>query len=232
MTVNELFSNPPELHQKAGRPTHYGLSEAILRELERRLPRGARTLETGAGVSTLFFALHGWQHIAIAPDEGLFERIREWCAANGVSADGLRLIAEPSERCLPTLQCETLDAVLIDGRHGFAAPFIDWHYIDPLLKIGGLLIVDDTHLWTGRVLRDFLKEDAAWEYLDEKDLKTALFRKLADGSSTREWRDQPYVFARTPAMSPARNALRLAMAGRWAELGQKARKRLRAQATA
>lgn len=227
MTVSELLANPPSLHMKGERPVFYGLSEAALRELDKRLPDGSLTLETGAGVSTLLCALRGFQHIAIAPDAALFDRIREWCAANGTSADGLRLIAEPSERCLPSLQCEKLDAALIDGRHGFAAPFIDWHYIEPLLKVGGLLVVDDTHLWTGRVLRDFLKEEAAWELVAEPEGRTALFRKLADGSATREWREQPYVVARSDVMTPTRNALRLFFSGRWGEFGAKVAKRLR-----
>lgn len=226
MTVTELLADPPSLHVRAGQPVFYGLSDAVLRELDRRLPPGSRTLETGAGVSTLLSALKGFQHIAIAPDGALFERIREWCAAHGTSAEGLRLIAEPSERCLPNLQCEKLDAALIDGRHGFAAPFIDWHYIEPLLKIGGLLVIDDTHLWTGRVLRDFLNEDAAWEFVAEPEGRTALFRKLAEGSGTREWREQPYVVARSDIRTPARNALRLFFSGRWGEFWTKARKRL------
>jgi hypothetical protein len=227
MNVDELLANPPSLHIRAGQLFSYGISEAVLRELGQRLPAGARTLETGAGVSTLFCALKGWQHIAIAPDEGLFERIRAWCGAHGTSAARLRLIAEPSERCLPSLQCEKLDGAIIDGRHGFAAPFIDWHYIEPLLKPGGLLVVDDTHIWTGGVLRDFLKQDPAWEFLRELDGRTALFRKLAEGSATREWRQQPYVLARSTEMSPARTALRLLLSGSWAELGRKVRKRLR-----
>lgn len=227
MTVDELLANPPSLHVRAGQPFSYGISEAVLRELDRRLPAEARTLETGAGVSTLFCAVKGWRHIAIAPDEGLFERIRAWCVAHGTSVDSLRLIGEPSERCLPGLQCEKLDGALIDGRHGFAGPFIDWHYIEPLLKQGGLLVVDDTHVWTGGVLRDVLKQDPAWEFLRELDGRTAVFQKLAEGSTMREWRQQPYVLARSTEMSPARTALRLVRSGNWAELWEKVRKRLR-----
>jgi predicted O-methyltransferase YrrM len=196
MDLERLLADPPALHRnRGGRTVDWAVAGELLRELDRRLGADRRTLETGAGLSTLFFAIRGARHVAIAPDPDLMERVRRWCAEHGVDDGNLRLIAESSEQALPGLACEPLDLALIDGRHGFPAPFIDWYYIDGLLKIGGLLVVDDTQLWTGAMLRDFLRGDPAWEDQGEIGGKTALFVKRADGSGRREWSDQPFMVA-------------------------------------
>lgn len=226
MNLQTLLDHPPDLHQlDRRRLVNWGVPRELILWLEREVPAGAHTLETGAGLSTLFFAMQGARHIAIAPDAGLMQRIRNWCAQNGVDAERLDLRAEPSETCLPTLQCEPLDLALIDGRHGFPAPFIDWYYIDPLLKVGGLLVVDDTQIWTGAVLRDFLVADARWEFVQEIEAKTAIFRKVGEGSSRRDWYDQPFVIERsTPRLRQRMSAaVRLMRQGRWVELWQRAR---------
>jgi hypothetical protein len=231
MDLESLLTDPPKLHrERGGAVVSWGVSPDLIRELDRRLSPGARTLETGAGLSTLFFALKGAQHIAVAPDAALMDRIRQWCAGHGIPADGLRLLAEPSERCLPALECEPLDLALIDGRHGFPAPFIDWYYIEPHLKIGGALVVDDTQLWTGAVLRDFLRSDSAWEDLGEWSGKTSLFRKVANGSAGREWVDQRYVVTRSRRLQRGarwRVGLGHLVRGEWSILLKKWRSRRR-----
>ena len=50
----------------------------------------------------------------------------------------------------PTLELDALDLVLIDGSHSFPQVFIDWYYTQSALKVGGALLVDDVHIWTGK----------------------------------------------------------------------------------
>jgi hypothetical protein len=49
------------------------------------------------------------------------------------------------------VELDPLDLVLVDGSHSFPQVFfIDWFYTAGALKIGGHLLVDDVHVWTGR----------------------------------------------------------------------------------
>ena len=40
------------------------------------------------------------------------------------------------------------------------------------------MVIDDVHLWTGKVLRDFLRSEPEWQLEEEWDGRTAAFRKL------------------------------------------------------
>jgi predicted O-methyltransferase YrrM len=101
-----------------------------------------------------------------------------------------------SEQVLPSLSnAGLLDLVLIDGGHGFPIPFVDWLYCAPRVRIGGIVIVDDTQLWTGEVLSDIIRADPDWE-LDTEFVRGVAFRKIAEFRN-KEWNEQPYVLARS-----------------------------------
>jgi hypothetical protein len=101
---------------------------------------------------------------------------------------------------LPGLRCREFDLALIDGRHGFPQPFIDWHYMAEVLVPGAMLIIDDLHLWTCMLLRDFLVSDADWE-LTRETSRSAFFVMHARHSQSKEWLYQPYVVKRSRGTS-------------------------------
>jgi hypothetical protein len=68
---------------------------------------------------------------------------------------------------------------------------VDWFYTAGRLIKGGYLIIDDVWLWSCEILRDFLLEQPQWESVTEYEGRTAVFRKLEDGSEWLEWTDQP-----------------------------------------
>jgi Methyltransferase domain len=156
----------------------------------------SKTLETGAGLSSIVFAMRGCHHTAVAPDAAQAERIKAWCQEHRVSTDRLRFVLEPSETALPAMEPEPLDVVLIDGAHGFPAPFIDWRYAGRRLRVGGTLIIDDTQLWTGAVLRDFLAAEPQWDLVAGSRFEFAVARRASEGS-IGEWAEQPYVSRRS-----------------------------------
>lgn len=198
LNLDTLLTEQPKLHRDLqGNPVSWGISAGMMRYLDETVRPGMRTLETGAGYSTLVFAMRGAEHIAIMPDGELAKRLVDYCSDNGVDPSKLNFKVDVSERVLPHLDLPPLDLVLIDGRHGFPAPFIDWYYTAGALNIGGLMIVDDTQLWTGQVLREFLSEDDAWSFVKDIDGKTAIFRKEKEGSHDKEWRLQNYVRVRS-----------------------------------
>lgn len=178
----------------------WAIDEATLGFLWDRVPEGGRTLETGSGMSTLLFALKRTQHTCVVPCASEPARIVAHCRRAGIPSDGITFVVEPSERALPRLERRDLDLVLIDGRHGFPAPMIDWFYTAPMLRVGGLLLLDDTQLWPVRLVRDVLRDEPEWAF--EAQLpRTAVFRKLADGSEAKEWTDQRHVTVATAALA-------------------------------
>ena len=199
VTLQDVLRDQPAIHGDADATDliTYGLLEAALVFLDETLRGGNRTLETGCGHSTLTFALKGARHTCIVPNQTEVDRILAYCRERGIATDEVRFIVEPSERALPKLQLDPLDVVLIDGSHSFPQVFIDWFYVAEAIKVGGVLLVDDVHLWTGRVLRDFLAAEPEWDMLDELGGRTAIFRKVAEVDPDKLWTEQPYVVAKS-----------------------------------
>ena len=124
-------------------------------------------------------------------------KIRAYRAAHAVDLGGVRFAIGRSEDVLPTLSLRDLDVALIDGGHGFPTPFVDWCYMAQPLRVGGLLVIDDIHLWTGRVLRDFLREEPGWTMRAEFPMRAVVFEKTAPMPALPEWFAQPFVRRRS-----------------------------------
>ncbi len=176
MRLSDLVSNPPQLHRDpSGNAVFWGVSGHLLEFLDTHVAPGLRTLETGAGVSTLLFGVKGAQHICVVPDEDLVIRIKKYAAEKELSLSRVSFEISPSETLLPQLNPNSLDLVLIDGRHAFPTPFIDWYYAASALDIGGIVIVDDTHLWTGHVLKQFLLREPEWQLVADFEPRSVAF---------------------------------------------------------
>jgi len=196
--LKDILDDQPKLHMdEFGEPISWGLSEDVLYFLENRVDDTWKTLETGGGLSTILFALKGTTHNSIIPYQDEVERIQAYCVGHKISVEKLTFYVDYSENILPRLQLSDLDLVLIDGCHGFPAPFIDWYYASRALKLDGTLIVDDIQLWTGRVLKEFLASESGWQLETELSGKTAVFKKLEHQDYLGEWADQPYVIQKT-----------------------------------
>lgn len=194
-TLADVLRDAPGIHGPAGADallTH-GLLEEALGFIDRTVRDGDHTLETGSGYSTILFALRGAHHTCITPSQAEIDRISAYCEQRGISTERVDFRPQPSERVLPGLELGTLDLVLVDGSHSFPQVFLDWFHTASALRVGGHLIVDDVHVWTGKVLRDFLVAEPEWELLDELGGRTAILRKTAQTDPDRLWSDQPYV---------------------------------------
>lgn len=195
MNITELIENPPSLHySSSGDSMQMGLAPQVLTFLDSRLTAGLHTLETGAGVSTILFAMKGTHHTAITPVANEFEVIRAYCQSHGIDAGNVKFVSEPSSLALPRLDPTPLDLVLIDGLHGFPTPFIDFFYTAGRLKIGGLLVIDDIQLQPCGYMKDVLSEQPQWRCEADFSPRSIVFQKLAEGSEWCDWTDQPYVF--------------------------------------
>lgn len=208
MSPEELLRLHPAFHLDGeGRPISWGIGEELLRFVGERLRDGDRTLETGAGISTVYFTLLGCRHTAITPASRELDLIREFCREHEIPTDRLELVPERSEWALPvrlpqwTAAGESLDLVLVDGRHAFPSPFIDWFYGAAAMRVGGWMVVDDTQLLTGRQLRDFMAADPHWRSVTEIG-KSAVFEKLDAAIHEPEWDGQPYLLGGAGPTAP------------------------------
>jgi Methyltransferase domain len=199
MNLELLLAKPPELHGPEGAKTDgWRLDDAALRFLDSHVTRGMRTIETGAGVSTIVFALKQSRHTCVVPDRRVVRRIRRYCASRGVSLQTVSFVIDRSEYVLPRLPLIPYDFALIDGRHGFPAPFIDWFYIADRLRNGGVVLIDDTWIWTCDVLMRFLEANAGWSRWAALPNSVAFLKERCDAHHA-EWVNQPFVYQQSAA---------------------------------
>ena len=101
MNLKLLLSNPPKLHGPDGAATDAWRLALLF--MESQLKSGMRTIETGAGVSTIAFALKRTLHTCVVPHRLVVRRIRRYCASAGISLHTVRFVVNRSEYALPRL---------------------------------------------------------------------------------------------------------------------------------
>lgn len=178
---------------------NWGLDPEVLAWILERVAPNSKTLETGCGYSTVVFSILGSEHVTISPFVEEHRAIQHWCSRNQISTERVSFVAHSSQDVTATMQGgPPLDLVLIDGDHAFPAPFIDWYYTAERVKLGGYLIVDDTNLITGTILRDFLKmEHGRWDLVTDIG-RTSIFARSTVESVVRGlwWGLQPFCAKR------------------------------------
>jgi predicted O-methyltransferase YrrM len=214
VTPDQLYARPPRIHTDGTGRVHgdWALSRESLGIIERLARPGDRTLETGAGLSTALLALLGADHTVVTPEVTEVRRLKAYCARHAIPTDRVRFEIGHSQDVLPVLAPGQLDLVVIDGSHSFPIPFLDWYFCAAHLREGGFVLIDDTQLWTGRVLQDFLAAESGWSHEYSPD-RAAVFRKVKAFDRTVSWVDQPYVTDRSLAWHN----------GGWHQAGRRAR---------
>src|SRR4051812_39972522 len=190
--VATLIRERPSFHTAHGEPVVWNALPGTLRLLARRVRSGDRTLETGAGASTVVFAAAGSQHLAISPHTLEHERIGEWCSRNGIETSNVRFCAAFSTDALPIQMRTPLDLVFIDGGHSFPVPVVDWYFAARRLRVGGTLVLDDVPIPAVLVLHRFMTSDPAWEVVEIADNRAVAYRKLNEEPAGDDWRKQPF----------------------------------------
>jgi hypothetical protein len=194
--VDTILANAPQVHP--GAVSAQGEVWSTVRDcyvfLAENCAPGSRTLETGLGVSTVLFAAWGTEHICVVPDAEQVQKTLDYCGENGIDTGKLRFEVAPSDQALPGLELPPLDAVLVDGNHGFPSPIIDWYYAGSRLRRGGLIVFDDIqlpHVQLG--LLHFLDADPRWSRVAMTD-KWVAYRKERDGPLYDRHVDQRFLY--------------------------------------
>lgn len=201
LTCETLLADKAKLHFWDGEWQDGGLSDDLLRglfELACTVTSGDTgvILETGAGLSTLVFLASGPSRlITIAPNRDLRERIETQIARLVLSRPSLEFHVGRSEDVLPglaTADAGYVDLALIDGGHGMPTVFVDFCYINKILKMGGYLALDDVQLHSVRQLYLLLKHQPGFDVVADFG-KLVVFRKTDDRRFLPEWSKQPFV---------------------------------------
>ena len=132
-------------------------SNLILLQLLLCESRAKATLEVGMafGASTLVFAHHHnsqgarneGRHTAIDPNEDtVYDSAGRKCLEAAGLSRNVRVLPAPSSEALPAFFAEgrRIDLAYIDGSHLFEDVFLDFYYINRLLREGGYLVFDDS----------------------------------------------------------------------------------------
>jgi predicted O-methyltransferase YrrM len=192
-----------------GSPGCYGIDPDVARFLYDSVFHQSKTLETGSGISTLVFALKQSDHTAITPNATEIDEIQDYAKANQIPLDRVKFVIEPSDRYLPDCEIKDLDLVLIDGKHAFPWPIIDWFYTADRLKEGGILVLDDVQMPSVSILKDFITEDPRWQFVRSFGRRTLAVKKAAPAIHDVAWHMQPYIIRRYGRKARLMNALGL-----------------------
>jgi hypothetical protein len=163
--------------------------------------------ETGAGNTTILFLLMKAKRLhSIAPDAALRDRILAYCAANQIDSSALQFAVDRSESFLPelaaTLRSENvqLDIALMDGGHGWPTVFVDFCYLNAMLRKGGLLIADDLQLYSVNEFARWLSMQKEYSLIGNLR-KTLIWRKETANDYLRDFGAQPYIQQQTKLMA-------------------------------
>lgn len=199
--VQTLLTERPMFHgREAAGSADYSIMGNILNWIAEHAPENGASLETGCGYSTIVLAMKSKSHTVISPFPQEHKLIQQWCAEKGIDLSHVNFIPQISQDVIYKLGDSPLDLVLIDGDHAFPAPFIDWYYTADRVKKGGFVLVDDTQLITGKILKDFLiAEKSRWDLFTDMG-KTAIFKRNTDEPVANgiPWIHQPYCMDYKP----------------------------------
>ena len=171
-------------------------STEVLEWIAGHVTSDMRTIETGAGYTTVLFAALAKHHYCCTMIADEIQRIRAYMQQIGIPLDKVTFLEGSSDVVLPQLQLQSglrVDFAFIDGCHGYPFPSLDWHYIDKILNIGGVIGMDNAELRAVREHCEFLDENGSYrriETLSKGAYYVRFYEKLTD--ELREWVDQKY----------------------------------------
>lgn len=183
MSENKKQITPQFIYETVAKyPVHEGGPDGSYRthdwvydEILKHVQAGDTTLETGAGVSTLFFAhSSAAKHICVMPVQKEVDDLRVTAKEIGISLDKVQFHVESSGHRMPLIN-EKLDFALVDGCHGPFLPFLDFFFAAKNLKPGGIIIVDDIQLIAPKIMFEFLRTEKAVEVL-HRDERAAMLK--------------------------------------------------------
>jgi precorrin-6B methylase 2 len=190
--VGQLLADRPAFHVEG--TAHWDVTRGTLHAVRNAVRPGDRTLEIGAGVTTVVFAAAGARHTAVSPDPSEHQLIRNYCRKIGVDDSQLEFLVGFSDDILPShlTRERTLDVALVDGAHSFPLPIIDWHYVSRAVKVGGRLFLDDITIPAVKPAFRHMTLDSAWRLDGIFNSQCAAFTLLREPGLDGDYLNQPF----------------------------------------
>lgn len=161
-----------------------------LNDIEGIIQPGMNTVETGSGYSTVVFLASGCNHTTLTYDGREIDRIHLYCDTKSISTEKHCYLVGDSTETVKEVS-GNFDLIFIDGAHRFPHPIIDWFYLNKMLNVGGITIIDDTDIMACHILSKFLLSDPGHELIKIQDNYTIL-KKIGNTPSPGDWPSQPF----------------------------------------
>lgn len=200
-TIRDLLARLESAGHRAG-----AFGSEVLLAVSKVLPKGDITsLETGCGKSTIMFSNLSKRHFVFAYDDRQMpdSSVAMVQSDKDFKSDAVTFVYGPTQKTLPTYafpQGTGFDVILIDGPHGYPFPDLEYALLYPLLKKGGILIIDDLHIPSIGNMFDILREDRMYDEVGVFATTGVLRRTSVEGvpSDGDHWYEQAYNYARFP----------------------------------
>lgn len=139
--------------------------------------RARVSVETGCGLSTLLLSNLSERHTAFTLPLG--DSLQNTQSHPYLRFETTKFVVGPSQVTVPKWQfSDPVDFALIDGPHAYPFPDLEYYFIYPHIRPGGVLVIDDIHIPTIQRLYEFLRDDEMWEHRGDART-TAFFRRTA-----------------------------------------------------
>ncbi len=184
--IEKLLEDKPLLHPGQ---ISWAVSPAVLRYFADLVKPNDRTVETGAGYTTVALAALGAHHVSVTSDSESAELTRAYLDKLGI-AHKVTWIIEPSDTALPRLPTtEIYDFAYVDGCHSYPLPAIDWHFLDQHLRVGGLIGFDNVEVPSVHFHTEFLRMNGSYRQInkithDPSNYTVTFYEKLRDEPRT------------------------------------------------
>ena len=137
--------------------------------------RARVSVETGCGLSTLLLSNLSERHTAFTLPLG--DSLQNTQNHPFLRPEATKFVVGPSQVTVPKWQfSDPVDFALIDGPHAYPFPDLEYYFIYPHIRPGGVLVIDDIHIPTIHRLYEFLRDDEMWEHRGDART-TAFFRR-------------------------------------------------------
>jgi uncharacterized protein YciI len=192
-----IMNDPPRVHgPEAGETGVWQTTLDCYEFLAEHVQPGARTLETGCGISTALFGVWGAEHTCVVNDQRQVDTLCSWAQQREIDLSRVTFEVGTSHKILPRLDPTPLDLVFVDGSHAFPAPIIDWFYSASRLREGGIFVMDNLELPSVQLgLVEFLSKDPRWELIANRRswAEWAGFLRHSSGSLEEQHVDQRFL---------------------------------------
>jgi hypothetical protein len=139
------------------------------------------SMETGCGKTTILLSNLSAHHHTFAYDDRDQDNssVAYYVDCPLHRAERTTAIFGPTQQTLPEFKFEQpVDLALLDGPHAYPFPELEYYFVYPHLRVGGLLVLDDIHIPTVNRLYTFLAEDEMFT-LVQVERTTAFFIRTA-----------------------------------------------------